>query len=106
MFGYPFFMEDEMRALPPIPAQQVWKQIGHEAMRDLCEQADVSYPVFSLVRIGNKNLSYAAARRLQNVTYMALGIVINLDTLCGAVAYRENEEELDKRAFEAAKVPA
>jgi hypothetical protein len=106
MYGFPATYDDDMRALPMLSAHQVWKQVGHDQMRAVCVEASVSYDVFSLVRIGKKNFSYAVGRELQQQIFDKLRVVVNLDTLCNAIRYREHEEETERLEFEAAKVAA
>jgi hypothetical protein len=106
MYGVEPSIDEQMRALPALTAHRVWKQAGTPVMTAICEAAGVGYKGFTLVRIGKKNLSYASARCLQYGIFMALGVVVNLDTLCNAINYREHEEEIERRAFEAAKVSA
>lgn len=106
MYGFQVAIDDQMRGLPTLTAHQVWKHLGTEEMRDICIEASVRYDFFALVRIGKKNFSYAVGRKLQYTIFDLTRVVVNLDTLCNAIAYREHEEEKEKRAFEAAKVPA
>jgi hypothetical protein len=106
MYGFPATYDDDMRALPVLSAHQVWKQVGHDEMRAVCTEACVSYDVFSLVRIGKKNFSFAVGRELQQQIFDKLRVVVNLDTLCNAIRYREHEEETERLEFEAAKMAA
>jgi hypothetical protein len=106
MYGFEESIDDRMRGLPMLTAHQVWKQLGTEEMRSVCIEAGVRYDFFALVRIGKKNFSYAVARKLQYTIFSLFRVVVSLDTLCNAIAFREHEEEKEKRAFEAAKVPA
>jgi hypothetical protein len=106
MYGVQPSIDDQMHALPTLTAHRVWKQAGTPVMSAICEAAGVSYMRFTLVRIGKKNLSYPLARCLQYGIFMALGVVVNLDTLCNAIAYREHQDAEEQRAFDAAKVSA
>jgi hypothetical protein len=106
MYGVAPELDEQMRGLPMLTAHRVWKQAGTPVMRVICETAGVRYESFALVRIGKKNFTYTNGRLLQYAIFMALGVVVNLDTLCNAIAYREHEESEERRAFEAAKVSA
>jgi hypothetical protein len=106
MYGVSTSVDEQMRGRPTFTAHQVWKQAGTPAIKAICEAAGVSYKRFAMVRIGQINLSYASARLLQYGVYLSLGVVVDLDTLCNAVNYREHQEAIAREAFEAAKVPA
>lgn len=106
IYGVSPVIDRQMRALPPLTAHQVWKQAGTPVMSAICEAAGVSYKRFAMVRVGQKNLSYASARVLQYGIYMALGVAVDLDTLCNAVNYREHQDSVEREAFDAAKVIA
>jgi hypothetical protein len=104
MYGFEASIDDRMRGLPMLTAHQVWKHIGTDDMRAVCIEAGVRYDFFALVRIGKKNFSYSAARSLQYTIFDLYRVVVNLDTLCNAIAHREHEDKAERRAFEAAKV--
>jgi hypothetical protein len=106
MYGVPSEFDAQIRALPALTAHRVWKQAGTRVMSAICEAAGVSYRGFEMVRIGQKNLSYASARVLQYGIFMSLGVAVDLDTLCNAINYREHQEEMERQEFEAARAVA
>jgi hypothetical protein len=106
MYGVPGEYDAQIRALPALTAHRVWKQAGTPVMMAICEAAGVSYRGFEMVRIGQKNLSYASARVLQYGVFISLGVAVDLDTLCNAINYREHQEELARQEFEAARAGA
>jgi hypothetical protein len=106
MYGVDPSLDEQMRALPMLTAHRVWKQAGTPVLRVICETAGVRYESFALVRIGKKNFTYTNGKLLQYAIFLSLGVVVNLDTLCNAIGYREHEESAERRAFEAAKVSA
>lgn len=106
MYGVPAEYDAQIRALPALTAHRVWKQAGTPVMMAICEAAGVSYRGFEMVRIGQKNLSYASARVLQYGVFISLGVAVDLDTLCNAINYREHQEELARQEFEAARAGA
>lgn len=106
IYGVPREIDDRMRGLPMLTAHRVWKQAGTPVMRVICETAGVRYESFALVRIGKKNFTYTNGRLLQHAIFLSLGVVVDLDTLCNAIAYREHQEAAERQAFESAKAGA